>query len=252
MKKIVNIDLKDKKALITGASRGIGREIAVRLANHGCKVYVNYAGNTKKAEETKAIIEKNDGICSLACADLRNVDCADRLYEITGDVDILILNASIQFRNRWTDITVDEFEQQINCNLRSAMLLMQKYVIGMIDKKWGRIITVGSVQERKPHSDMLVYSASKTALTSMAQSVALQLADTGITVNSVAPGVIYTDRNTKALSDEEYAKSVKEKIPMRFWGEPSDCGIVFEMLCSEDARYITGQNIFVDGGMGIK
>ena len=252
MKKIVNIDLKDKKALITGASRGIGREIAVRLANHGCKVYVNYAGNTKKAEETQAIIEKNGGICSLACADLRNVDCADKLYEVTGDVDILILNASIQFRKRWTDITVGEFEQQINCNLRSAMLLMQKYVSGMLNKKWGRIITVGSVQERKPHSDMLVYSASKTALTSMAQSVALQLADTGITVNSVAPGVIYTDRNTKALSDEEYAKSVKEKIPMRFWGEPSDCGIVFEMLCSEDARYITGQNIFVDGGMGIK
>ena len=132
------------------------------------------------------------------------------------------------------------------------MLLMQKYVTGMLARKWGRIITVGSVQERKPHADMLVYSASKTALTSMAQSIALQLAGTGITVNSVAPGVIYTDRNTEALSDAKYAESVKEKIPMGFWGEPSDCGTVFEMLCSEEARYITGQNIFVDGGMGIK
>ena len=252
MKRIVNIDLKGKKALITGASRGLGREIAIRLAKDGCEVYVNYAGNTKKAEETKSLIEKNGGVCRLACADLRNADCAERLYEITGDVDILVLNASIQFRNRWTDITAYEFEQQINCNLRSAMFLMQKYVSGMLDKKWGRIITVGSVQERKPHSDMLVYSASKTALTSMAQSVAIQLADTGITVNSVAPGVIYTDRNTEALSNEEYAESVKGKIPMGFWGEPSDCGGIFEMLCSEDARYITGQNIFVDGGMGIK
>ena len=252
MKKTVNTDLKGKKALITGASRGIGREIACRLAQDGCEVYVNYAGNTQKAEETKALIEKDGGICTLACADLKSADCADRLYEITGDVDILILNASIQIRNHWTDITVDEFEQQINCNLRSAMLLMQKYVEGMLARKWGRIITVGSVQERKPHADMLVYSASKTALTSMAQSIALQLAGTGITVNSVAPGVIYTDRNTEALSDAEYAKTVKEKIPMGFWGEPSDCGTVFEMLCSEEARYITGQNIFVDGGMGIK
>lgn len=91
---------------------------------------------------------------------------------------------------------------------------MQKYVSGMLDKKWGRIITAGSVQERKPHSDMLVYSASKTALTSMAQSVVPRLADTGITANSVAPGVIYTDRNTEALSNKEYAESVKEKIPI--------------------------------------
>ena len=246
------MELKHKKALITGASRGIGKSIAKRLASCGYEVIVNYVGNDKKASETKGEIDASGGKCVLAKVNLERTDCAEKLYEKTGDIDILILNASIQIRNKWTDISMDEFERQINCNLRAPMLLMQKYIPKMIQREWGRVVTIGSVQEAKPHADMLVYSAAKSALTAMARSMALQTAGSGVTVNSVAPGVIYTDRNLDALADASYAARVKDKIPMGNWGKPEDCCALIEMLCSEGASYITGQNIFVDGGMGIQ
>ena len=241
-----------KKALITGASRGIGFAIAKRLSSDGYEIFINYVGDDEKATEAKNEIEKTGGICHTAKVDLCEKDCAEKLYSATGDVDVLVLNASIQYRNKWNQITHEEYETQMNCNFRSAVFTIQKYAPFMQKNGWGRIITIGSVQERKPHPDMLVYSSSKAALTLMAQALALQMADSGVTVNSVAPGVINTDRNTKALSDVEYAKTVKAKIPMNYWGEADDCAGIVSFLCKDEARYITGQNIFVDGGMGIK
>ena len=132
------------------------------------------------------------------------------------------------------------------------MLLIQAVAEHMKARKWGRIITIGSVQEAKPHPDMLVYSASKAAQTNMVQSLALQLAKDGITVNNVAPGVIYTDRNVKALSDAAYAQKVKDSIPVGFYGEPEDCAGIVSLLCSEEGRYITGQSLYVDGGKSIQ
>jgi NAD(P)-dependent dehydrogenase (short-subunit alcohol dehydrogenase family) len=122
----------------------------------------------------------------------------------------------------------------------------------MKNNSWGRIVTIGSVQEKKPHPDMLIYSSTKAALTLMAQSLALNFADSGVTVNSIAPGVIVTDRNADALANQEYAKQVKDKIPVGYFGDPESCAGIVSFLCSDKAHYITGQNIFVDGGMGIK
>ena len=122
----------------------------------------------------------------------------------------------------------------------------------MQEKKWGRIITIGSVQEKKPHPNMLVYSASKAAQSNMVHSLSLQLAKDGITVNNVAPGVIYTDRNVEALSDAAYAEKVKNLIPVGFYGEPWDCAGIVKLLCSEQGRYITGQSIYVDGGKSVQ
>ena len=122
----------------------------------------------------------------------------------------------------------------------------------MRKKHWGRIVTVGSVQEAKPHPDMLVYSASKAAQTNMMRSLALQLAKDGITVNNVAPGVIDTDRNASVLSNAAYAAAVTASIPSGFYGRPSDCAGIIRLLCSEEGRYITGQSIYVDGGKSIQ
>ena len=132
------------------------------------------------------------------------------------------------------------------------MLLVQAAVPHMKKAGWGRVITVGSVQEAKPHPDMLVYSASKAAQTNMMRSLSVQLARDGITVNNVAPGVIYTDRNVEALSNPEYAKKVTDSIPVGFYGEPEDCAGIVSLLCSEDGRYITGQSIYVDGGKSVQ
>jgi len=244
-------NLKGKTALVTGGSRGIGREFALALAESGADVVVNYAGNDEKALEVKSMIEEKGRKCTLAKVDLSMPDCAEELYKYVHNVDILVLNASVQYRNKWQNITLDEFETQINCNLRSALLLIQKFSPYMVNNKWGRIVTIGSVQEAKPHPDMLVYSASKVALTLMAKSLALQLANSGVTVNSIAPGVILTDRNTEALKDENYYKVVLSKIPVGFCGNANECVGALMLLCSEEGKYITGQNIFVDGGMGI-
>ena len=132
------------------------------------------------------------------------------------------------------------------------MLLIQAAVPHMKEAHWGRIVTVGSVQEAKPHPDMLIYAASKAAQTNMMHSLALQLARDGITVNNLVPGVIFTDRNVEALSDPAYAKRVTDGIPVGFYGEPEDCAGIVSLLCSEEGRYITGQSIYVDGGMGVR
>lgn len=240
-----------KTAFVTGSSRGIGRAIAIRLAKDGYKIVVHGAGNIQKSEETKSIIEQNGGVAEVLVCDLTDLDNTREFCERIRDIDVLVLNASLQYRTPWQKITVDECYKQLNCNFVSSMMLIQSVVDNMKNKKWGRIVTIGSVQEAKPHPDMLVYSASKAAQTNMVKSLALQLANDGITVNNVAPGVIYTDRNVEALLDPEYAKKVTDSIPVGFYGQPEDCAGIVSLLCSEEGRYITGQNIFVDGGKGI-
>ena len=241
-----------KTALVTGSSRGIGRAIALRLATDGYKVIVHAAGNIAKAEETKAMIETAGGKAEVIIANLCNLQETKALGEKIGSVDVLVLNASLQYRTPWQEITPDACYEQLNCNFVSSMLLIQAVANHMKAQKWGRILTIGSVQEARPHPDMLVYSASKAAQTNMMQSLSLQLAKDGITVNSVAPGVIYTDRNVEALSDPVYSKAVTDTIPVGFYGKPEDCTGIVSLLCSEEGRYITGQNIFVDGGKSIQ
>ena len=241
-----------KTALVTGSSRGIGRAIAIRLAQDGYKVIVHGADNIAKANETKQIIEQNGGVAEIIVSDLTDLNSTHKLCEKVKEVDVLILNASIQYRTPWQDISVDACQKQLNCNFVSSMMLIQAVADNMKKNGWGRIVTIGSVQEAKPHPDMLVYSASKAAQTNMMKSLSLQLAKDGITVNNVAPGVIYTDRNVEALSDPEYAKKVADSIPVGFYGEPEDCAGIVSFLCSDEGRYITGQNIFVDGGKSVQ
>ena len=241
-----------KTALVTGSSRGIGRAIAIRLAQDGYKVIVHCAGNTAKAEETKHIIEQNGGVAEVMVCDLTDLNSTKEFCEKIKNVDAVILNASLQYRTPWQEISVQACYEQLNCNFVSSMMLIQAAADNMKKKGWGRIVTIGSVQEVKPHPDMLVYSASKAAQTNMMQSLSLQLAKYGITVNNVAPGVIYTDRNVEALSDPEYAKKIIDAIPVGFYGQPQDCAGIVSLLCSDEGRYITGQNIFVDGGKSVQ
>ena len=241
-----------KTAFVTGSSRGIGRAIAIRLAQDGYKVIVHGAGNISKANETKQIIEQNGGVAEVIISDLTDLSETKELCEKLKECDVLILNASLQYRTPWQEISVEACYEQLNCNFVSSMMLIQAVAENMKQKGWGRIITIGSVQEAKPHPDMLVYSASKAAQTNMVKSLSLQLAKDGITVNNVAPGVINTDRNVKALSNPKYAKKVTNSIPVGFYGKPEDCAGIVSLLCSDEGRYITGQNIFVDGGKSIQ
>ncbi len=241
-----------RRALVTGSSRGIGRAVALRLARDGYEVTVHCAGNIARANETVELITSAGGRASIIAADLRDTGETGRLCREMGDIDALVLNASLQYRRPWGSITLDECYEQLNCNFVSSLLLIQAAAPHMREAGWGRIVTIGSVQEAKPHPDMLVYSASKAAQTNMMRSLAAQLAPCGVTVNNVAPGVIYTDRNLDALSDPEYAKRVTDTIPAGFYGQPEDCAALVSLLCSEEGRYITGQSIYVDGGKSVK
>lgn len=238
-------DLTGKKALVTGSTQGIGFAAAKCLGSRGVKVFVNGASSEIK---TNAAAERIENSVPVTC-DLSKSDCAERLYALTGDIDILVLNASVQYRKEWDKITDEEFDRQINVNLRASLKLIQKYVPYMKSKSWGRIVTVGSVQQTKPHKDMLVYAASKAAQMNMVINLAKQLAPYGITVNNLAPGVIATPRNEAALSDKEYAKKVIDGIPSGYAGAAEDCAGGILLLCSEEGRYITGENLFIDGGM---
>lgn len=237
-------DLKGKKALITGSSQGIGFAIAKCLSEYGAAVFIN-GSDYEKAKNAAAMIPR----ATVAACDLSLPDCAHSLYEKTGDIDILILNASIQYRKPWDEITDEEFDRQIAVNFKASLKLIQKYAPYMKKQGNGRIITIGSVQQAKPHKDMLVYAASKAAQTNMVINLAGQLAPFGITVNNVAPGVIETPRNFDALSDEAYAKQVLSRIPCGYAGSSADCAGQVLLLCSDEGRYITGENIFIDGGM---
>lgn len=245
MKSNEMFDLTGKKALVTGSTQGIGFAAAKCLSDFGATVFVNGASSEEK---TAAAAAQIPGAVPVT-VDLSSPDCADKLYAVTGDIDILILNASVQYRRAWNAITDDEFDRQIAINLRASLKCIQKYAPHMQEQGWGRIITVGSVQQQKPHKDMLIYAATKAAQENMARNLAVQLAPFGITVNNIAPGVIETPRNTAVLSDAEGRRSVLARIPCGYAGQPADCAGQILLLCSEAGRYITGENIYIDGGM---
>ncbi len=238
-------DLKNKKALVTGSSQGIGFAIAKCLAEQGATVYVHGATSMEKC---KAAAEKIPGSIPVVM-NLAAPDCAAKLHEMTGDIDILVLNASVQFRNPWKNVTSEEFDTQVRVNFKSSYEMIQEYAPYMQAQSWGRIVTVGSVQQYKPHRDMPIYAATKAAQMSLVNNLAKQLASYGITVNNMAPGVIDTPRNAAALSDAAYSKKVMEGIPAGYAGLPEDCAAGVLLLVSEEGRYITGTDLIIDGGM---
>jgi len=250
-----SLDLKGRTALITGGSEGIGKAIAMGLAEAGATVVINYFSEDEKAIETKQEIERTGNLCLLFKCDISQDDAVEKCLQFLSEhqqtIDILILNASVQFRKDWNEVTSEEFELQVNTNLRSTLLFVQALNPAMKAKGWGRILTIGSVQQVRPHPQMIVYAATKSAQVNMVKNLAVQLAKDGVTINNLAPGAIATRRNAQALEDEEYKKLVESKIPVGVIGEPFDCAPLALLLCSEAGKYITGQDIMVDGGMSL-
>ena len=238
-------DLSGRRALVTGSTQGIGFAIAKAFAEHGAEVFVHGGTSMEKCEKAAARIPGAKAVL----APLNAPDCAETLCAATGTLDILVLNASVQIRKPWQEITREEYDTVLDVNLRSTLTLIQKYAPEMQARKWGRILCVGSVQEFRPHKDMLMYAAGKCAMQSMVRNLAKQLGPDGVTVNNLCPGVIDTPRNAGALADAEYAARVYAGIPMGFAGVPEDCAGTALLFCSDAGRYITGAELVIDGGM---
>ncbi len=238
-------DLTGKRALVTGSTQGIGFEAAKLLAKQGAVVYINGASSDEKC---KAASEKIPNSIPVR-ANLADKDGINALYEKTGGVDILVLNASVQYKRKWDGYTDDEFDMQLDCNLKSTYYMIKKYAPYMQNQKWGRIVTIGSVNQYNNHPELSVYGVTKAAQKKLAENIAPYLAPFGVTVNNVAPGAINTPRNAEALSDEAFNKKVVASIPAGYVGTPEDVSAAVLLLCSDEGRYITGSEIIVDGGM---
>lgn len=239
-------NLSGHTALVTGSSRGIGRAIALGLAECGATVAVHGTKPGKALDEALASVPRSIAVTG----DLSDPDVPARLVAEVKP-DILVANASIQIRKPWAEVTQAEAEQQMQVNFHATLKMIQAAVPAMRAKNWGRILTIGSVQQHLPHPDMIVYAGSKSAQENLVRNLAKQLGPYGITINNLAPGVILTDRNTKALADESYAERVRSMVPLRYFGEPEDCIGAALLLCSDAGRYITGADLLVDGGMAL-
>lgn len=238
-------DLTGKTALVTGSTQGIGFEIARLFSKQGAKVYVSGAESMEKCIEASKKIPNSVPVR----ANLLKVEDIDRLYEETGDIDILVLNASIQYKRKWNKFTPEEYDIQMDCNVKSSYLLIKKYAEGMKNKGWGRIVTIGSVNQYNQHPELSLYGVTKVAQKKLGENLAPILAPYGITVNNVSPGAIDTLRNKDALKDTSFKKKVEESIPCGYIGKPEDISPAVLLLCSEEGRYITGSEIIIDGGM---
>ncbi len=248
-------DLSGRSALVTGSSRGIGRGIALAFAQAGANVAIHATASCDKAQEVVREVEALGVKSVVIMEDLGDDDAPARIHNSVtaafGQLDILVCNASVQIPELWTETSREHFEQQINVNLRSTFELIQLAIPPMQKRGWGRVLTVGSVQESVPHPHMVVYAATKCAQTSLVRNLAKELAPHGVTINNLAPGVIGTDRNLGRLADEDYKQKVLGRIPASRIGTPDDCAGAALLLCSEAGCYITGHSLYVDGGMNL-
>ncbi|MEE3717884.1 glucose 1-dehydrogenase [Tumidithrix elongata RA019] len=258
--------LEGKVALVTGSSGGIGQGIAIRLAQEGASVVVNYRSNPEGAEETLSKVKAAGGKCHMAegfCdndrgysigADLGMLDDVRHLIsqsiEHFGRLDILVNNAGIEKHADFWDVTEADYEAVMNVNFKGVFFATQAFVKYLLqEKKQGRIINISSVHEELPFPHFTAYCASKGALKMMTRNLAVELGGYGITINNVAPGAIETPINKKLLNDPEKLLPLLKNIPLGRLGQPNDVAAMVAFLASEDAGYITGSTFVVDGGL---
>ena len=248
------MNLSSKVALVTGASRGIGRAIAVELAKHGAEVFCTStkAGGCDQTLEAIAALENDASAHALVCnvSDADSVDAlAKGVLEEKGKLDFLINNAGITRDGLFLRMSTDDFDDVIQTNLRGSFLVCKAFARAMAKARAGRIINIGSVVGLSGNAGQANYAASKAGLLGLTKSLAQELGGRGVTANLIAPGFIATEM-TASLPDDVKSEMMKS-IPLSRFGDASDIAQMAAFLCSDGASYITGQTLVVDGGMAM-
>ena len=243
--------LKDKVAIVTGGTRGIGRAIALKLADQGANIVINYRNSDKEAEELKAILEeKGVKVLTVKC-DISNFEDSKNLMykckEVFGKIDILVNNAGITKDTLIMRMKEEDFDNVIDVNLKGTFNCAKHASAIMLKQRFGKIINMTSVVGIAGNAGQVNYAASKAGVIGLTKSLAKELGSRGITVNAVAPGFINTDM-TASLS-EKVKEEASKNIPLKRLGDPEDVANLVGFLASDAANYITGQVINVAGGM---
>lgn len=236
-----------KRVLVTGSTQGIGKAIAKRFVENGYSVIVHCSNDIEKAERIKNEI----GADKAVICDLSDMEQVAEIKDATGAVDVLVINASVQYKQKWQDISDYEIEKQLNVNVISTLKLIQTYYPDMKANGFGRIITIGSVNQHRQHPELSFYAATKCAVMSLVKNIAKEVAPFGVTVNNVSLGAILTPRNANVYEDEVARKKVESAIPVGRFGSPEEIAGVVVMLANDDGSYVTGADIKVDGGMSL-
>lgn len=243
--------LKGKVALVTGASRGIGRAIALALAENGAAVAVNYSSSESSALEVAELIRKNGGKAEIFKAGINIETEVEEMFSAIekslGPVDILVNNAGITKDNLLMRMKTDEWDSVIDVNLKGSFLCTRRAVRGMMKNRYGKIINISSVVGFTGNAGQFNYSATKAGVIGMTKTAALEFASRGIRVNAVAPGFIETDMTASLPDDVKTA--YMEKIPLKSLGRPEDIANAVVYLASPLSDYMTGQTLHLNGGM---
>lgn len=247
------MDLKGQSAIVTGASRGIGRAIAIELAKNGANVLINYAGSENAANETANLCKEFGVEAIVYKADVSNTEeviaMVDKANETFGKIDILVNNAGITKDKLVMAMSEEDFDDVININLKGTFNCTKMVSKLMMKQRYGRIINISSIIGVRGNAGQTNYAASKAGIIGITKSVAKELAARNITVNAIAPGMIETDM-TDVLSDK-VKEAMLSSIPAKRAGKPEDIAYAVAFLASKEAEYITGQTICVDGGMAV-
>lgn len=245
--------LEGKIALVTGGSRGIGKAIALALAENGATVIINYCGSEEAAKQTADEITGKGGTAHLLQGDVSDSAQVEKMFSYIGEnfkrLDILINNAGITRDNLILKMTDEEFNRVIDTNLRGVFYCLKQASRMMLKQRYGKIVNISSISGVHGNPGQVNYSAAKAGVIGMTKTLAKELASRSINVNAIAPGYINTDM-TAGLKEEFKAKAL-ETIPLKRFGEGSDIAEAAVFLASDKASYITGQVLSVDGGMGI-
>lgn len=246
--------LKNKVAIVTGSSQGIGRGIAERFAQEGADVVINYNRTPGGAEEVLKVVEAAGSRGILVQADMSKLEDIKRLFataiEAFGRVDVLVNNAGVERHAPFWEVKEEDYDFVLNVNLKGVFFATQEMVRHLMatDRK-GKIVNISSVHEELPFPNFTAYCAAKGGLKMLTRNLSVELGSLGININNIAPGAIETPINTKLLNDPQKLNALLTQIPLGRLGKPEDVAGLAVFLASDDSNYVTGSTFFVDGGL---